>query len=141
MRGQAALSCCWLDRNICQIGSSMRTFVITTLACLSGGFAGCTTPIGVSNYQKVAVVSTFPLPNGTTSLNFQYSPPAYFTLTPSDVIATYGDRCRATYNCTYFADNEAYYLLQNYGVVPSFSISTHAVVIVDGRTGKLLKGK
>jgi hypothetical protein len=113
---------------------SLRLFIGTAII-----LGGCVHPPGASNYQRVAVTSweTGRVPTFRT----EYSAPGYFTLSPREVVMTYGDRCRGTYNCTYFADGDAYYLLQDYGVIPGLSIPTRAVVIVDGRTGKLIKGQ
>jgi hypothetical protein len=106
------------------------------LAAASAILAGCTTPLGLSNYERVGAVG---FPANRFLPNPDYSPPAHFSVSPQEVVSQFGHLCRANYNCTYFADDTAYYLLQNYGVVPSLSISSHAVAIVDGRTGKLLK--
>jgi hypothetical protein len=113
------------------MGIRVLFVLITVIAAL-----GCTTPVGISSYQKVGVVS---LPSWRFSPNSDYMPPIDFKVMPIDVFTKFGNLCHATYNCTYFADHDSYYLLQNYGVVPSLSVSSHAVVIVDGRTGKLLK--
>jgi hypothetical protein len=98
--------------------------------------SGCFTPIDHSNYRRVGSVSW-------TDHKFVSSPdyeiPADFKISPEKVFSTYGDLCKGHYNCTYFADNNAYYLLPDYGVVPSISIARHAVAIVDGRSGGLLK--
>jgi hypothetical protein len=113
---------------------SIRALLL--LAASSVVLSGCTTPLGLSNYQRVGAVG---FPAGRFLPNPDYSPPTHFSISTKEVVSTFGHLCRANYNCTYFADDSAYYLLQNYGVVPSLSIPTHAVAIVDGRTGKLLK--
>ncbi len=111
-----------------------RFLLLTTVVA----FFGCTTPVGISNYQSVGSAS---LPNWRFVPNTDYRPPAHFKISPSEVVATHGSVCRehAHYNCTYFVNDGAYFLLPDYGVVPSLAVSRHAVVIVDGRTGKLLK--
>ena len=113
-------------------------FIRTLLLPFVAGviFTGCTTPLGLSHYQKVGAVS---FPAGRFLPDHDYSPPPDFSVLPMEVVSKFGHLCRANYNCSYFADDTAYYLLPNYGVVPSLSIPDHAAVIVDGRTGKLLK--
>ncbi len=106
--------------------------IATALVALTA----CTTPLGLSDYQ---IAGRFSIPAGPYLANPNYSPPPYFVLSPLEVFSSYGHLCHAKYSCTYFANDKAYYLLPDYGVVPSLSVPTHANAIIDGRTGKLLK--
>lgn len=99
--------------------------------------AGCVTPLGISGYQKVGIVQM--QGNKVFVPDPAFSQPTHFRISPREVASSFGHLCQATYNCTYLADEDAYYLLQNFGVVPSLSVRSHAVAIVDGRSGKLLK--
>jgi hypothetical protein len=102
--------------------------------------AGCVTPLGISNYQRVGrdpvAVTIRPF-----ILDRDFEQPAHFRIPPGEVAAWFGPLCHplAHYNCTYFADQDAYYILPDYGTVPSWSVPSHAVVIIDGRTGQVLK--
>lgn len=106
---------------------------IGVLALLSA----CVTPIDISRYQKAGIAQM--QGNRAFVPDPAFSQPAHFSISPREVAASFGHLCQANYNCTYFADEDAYYLLQNFGAVPSLSVRSHAVAIVDGRTGKLLK--
>lgn len=99
--------------------------------------AGCVTPIDISRYQKAGIARMHG--NRAFVPDPAFSQPAHFSISPREVASSFGHLCQADYNCTYFADEDAYYLLQNFGAVPSLSVRSHAVAIVDGRTGKLLK--
>ena len=106
---------------------------VSMLALLSA----CIAPIDISHYQKAGTAQM----RGSRAFipDPAFSQPAHFSISPREVAASFGHLCQANYNCTYFADDDAYYLLQNFGAVPSLSVRSHAVAIVDGRTGKLLK--
>jgi hypothetical protein len=106
--------------------------VSVVLCCLGA----CTTPFGASNYQKAGAIL---YASGRFNLNQEYFPPEDFTITASEVAARYGHLCRAHYNCTILANYDAYYMLPDYGVVPSLSVPSHAVAVIDGRTGRLVK--
>jgi hypothetical protein len=99
--------------------------------------SACVTPIDISRYQKAGVARM--QGNRAFVPDPAFSQPAYFNISPWEVASSFGHLCQANYNCTYFADEDAYYLLQNFDAVPSLSVRSHAVAIVDGRTGKLLK--
>ena len=98
---------------------------------------GCTTPIDIASYNRVGGVQTG---SGHFERDPAFKLPDSFVLTPETVVSRYGNLCRGTYNCAYFADDEAYYLVQDYGVVPILSLRNAAVAIVNGKTGLLLKG-
>ncbi|WP_411882320.1 hypothetical protein [Polaromonas sp. YR568] len=115
----------------------MRTIRTLPALLACGLLAGCVTPLDISNYQKVGIARM--QGNRAFVPDPAFSQPAYFNISPQEVASSFGHLCQANYNCTYFADEDAYYLLQNFGAVPALSVRSHAVAIVDGRTGKLLK--
>ncbi|WP_431096259.1 hypothetical protein [Polaromonas aquatica] len=115
--------------------------LLTLLA--SALLAGCvTTPLDISNYQKVGVDQKRANTVRPFALNLDFVQPAHFRAPPGEVAAWFGPLChpQAHYNCTYLADQDAYYILPDFGVAPSWSfVPSRAAVIVDGRTGQLLK--
>jgi hypothetical protein len=112
----------------------MRTRALLVLLTL--GIGGCVTSLDASSYARVGQVH---YPTERFVRNPAFTLPAGFSVTPDDVVARHGHLCRGRYNCTYFADGQAYYILQDYGVVPSLFVQSHAIAIVDGRTGALRK--
>ena len=118
---------------------STKTF---SFALVSMAIVGCisVTPRDVSAYSRVGGVAYGVASSaGRFVRDPAFTMPRYFIFTPEQLFEKYGELCRANYNCIYFADDRAYYLLPNYGVVPSSSIRGHAVAIVDGRSGELLE--
>ncbi|SDM38517.1 hypothetical protein [Polaromonas sp. JS666] len=110
--------------------------ILTALVVLTL-LSACVTPVDISRYQKAGIAQM--RGNRAFVPDPAFSQPAHFKISPQEVASSFGHLCQADYNCTYFADQDAYYLLQNFGAVPSLFVSSHAVAIVDGRTGTLLK--
>jgi len=122
----------------------MRATITLLTLLASALLAGCvTTPLDISNYQKVGVDRKWITnPNRPFVLDLDFVQPAHFRMPPGEVAAWFGPLCQpqAHYNCTYLADQDAYYILPDFGVAPSWSfVPSRAAVIVDGRTGQLLK--
>lgn len=113
----------------------MRNILAALVVLMS--LSACVTPMDISRYQKAGVAQMYG--NRAFVPDPAFSQPAHFNISPREVASSFGHLCQANYNCTYFADQDAYYLLQNFGAVPSLFVSSHAVAIVDGRTGTLLK--
>jgi hypothetical protein len=66
--------------------------------------------------------------------------PVAFSIQPADVAAKYGRLCKPKQSCTYFVDDKNYYLVADYGQVPSRgSIAQAACPVVNGANGTLLK--
>jgi hypothetical protein len=77
-------------------------------------------------------------------LNFEQDVriPPDFTISPEEVNRLYRRYCNGHYFCDFFVDDRYYYLVMNWNLgfkMPWDSIPSSASVIVDGRSGKLLK--
>ncbi len=123
------------------VNSAMKNRLLIALATL-GLLAGCATPLGMSNYQKVGYDRKWRPNPSPFVLNRDFVQPAHFTIPPGEVAAWFGPLCQplATYQCTYLADQDAYYIVPDFGIAPSWSLmASRAAVIIDGRTGQQLK--
>jgi hypothetical protein len=125
------------------VNGAMKQGIVMAICAIGAValLAGCVTPPGISNYQRVGRDSLANPNKRAFIFDRDFEQPAHFRIPPGEVAAWFGPLCHplAHYNCTYFADQDAYYILPDYGTVPSWSVPSHAVVIIDGRTGQVLK--
>jgi hypothetical protein len=77
---------------------------------------------------------------GNFDLLADYQKPADFKLTPEEVAMKYGKLCKAKQACTYFMDDQNYYLVADYSPeLPNDRIPQIACPVVSGTSGTLLK--
>jgi hypothetical protein len=116
----------------------MRTATVLLLAMWM--FVGCAT-LGTEGELQFAG-NTVDITPERFNRNLKFQLPTHFALQPEQVHSLYGRHCRGHYVCDYFADDARYYLVMNWNLgfhLAFSSIPSSASVIVDGKTGALLK--
>jgi len=116
----------------------MRRRILPILA--AGALAGCA--ILATQGEMQFAGSTSELSPSVFQHDAGFRLPEQFTIDPDRIHREYGKHCRGHYVCDYFADANYYYLVMNWNIgerTPLATIPKAASVIVDGRSGEVIK--